>query len=237
MARMLTSLVKFEINSKCKNANCVQDAKEFKTMEVTEVQSGRPMLLEEDSHGTYFFNSKDLNLLAHLGELKNVGVTSFKIEGRNKSVFYVANVVRAYRRVLDAIENKKTVQEIKKETLWASKELDKLANRGYTKGFLLGNEPEHGFSGQQTNEQFQFVGEVLEVSGSELKVKIHNFIRVGDAIEIVSREKNTPVKIRSILNEDKEEVASAHGGHGKLYFLNIDKKNIEPLSLMRKINK
>ncbi|KKQ11893.1 MAG: Peptidase U32 [Candidatus Moranbacteria bacterium GW2011_GWE1_36_7] len=43
----------------------------FKTMEVEEVQSGRPILLEEDSHGTYFFNSKDLNLLSHLRELRN----------------------------------------------------------------------------------------------------------------------------------------------------------------------
>src|SRR3989339_589468 len=69
-----------------------KEIEEYKTMEVEEVQSGRPVLLEEDSHGTYFFNSKDLNLLSHLQELRSAGVTSFKIEGRNKSVFYVSNV-------------------------------------------------------------------------------------------------------------------------------------------------
>ena len=212
-----------------------QSSGESFTMEVEEVQSGRPVLLEQDSHGTYFFNSKDLNLISYLEELRDAGVTSFKIEGRNKSVFYVANVVRAYRSVLDAIEKKKNKQEIKKVQKWASNELDKLANRGYTKGFLLGNEPEHGFNGQQINEQFQFVGEILESNGAQLKVKIHNFLKQGDAIEIITKEKNIPVKVEMIYNQDMEQVVSAHGGHGKLYFLKINKKDIEPLSLMRKI--
>ena len=214
-----------------------QSLDEYKMMEVEEVQSGRPVLLEQDSHGTYFFNSKDLNLLSHLEELKNAGVTSFKIEGRNKSVFYVANVVRAYRKVLNAIEEGKTTQEIKKAARWSAKELDKLANRGYTKGFLLGNEPEHGFQGQQINEQFQFVGEVFESIGNKLTVKIHNFVRPGDSIEIVMRDKNVPVKIKMIYNQDMEAVDSAHGGHGNLYYLLINKKDIEPMSLMRKVNR
>lgn len=227
-------------NDKCSESeeklSVIGDELSVKMMEVEEVQSGRPVILEEDSHGTYFFNSKDLNLLEHLLELKKAGVDSFKIEGRNKSVFYVANVVRAYRSVLDAIEAGKTAQEMRKITKWATQELDKLANRGYTKGFLLGQEPEHGFSGQQNNEKFQFVGEILEVDGNRLKVKIHNVVRPGDGIEIVTKEKNVSVKIKMIYNQDMEQVASAHGGHGKYYFIDINKKGIEPLSLMRKIN-
>ncbi|KKP96236.1 MAG: Peptidase U32 [Candidatus Moranbacteria bacterium GW2011_GWD2_36_12] len=207
----------------------------FKTMEVEEVQSGRPILLEEDSHGTYFFNSKDLNLLSHLRELRNAGVTSFKIEGRNKSVFYVANVCRAYRSVLSAIESKKTALEARKIEKWASKELDKLANRGYTKGFLLGNEPEHGFEGQQANGDFQFVGEILASSGAEITAKIHNVVKPGDKLEIIDKEKNIAIKVLAIYNQDREEVSSAHGGHGKLYFLKINKKDVQPYSLLRKI--
>lgn len=208
----------------------------FKTMEVAEVQSGRPVLLEEDSHGTYFFNSKDLNLLDYLQELRNAGVTSFKIEGRNKSVFYVANVCRAYRSVLDAIESKKTAGEIKKIAKAAAKELDKLANRGYTKGFLLGNEPEHGFSGQQKTGEFQFVGEILASSDNELTAKIHNVVKPGDTLEVVTKEKNIAIKIKKILNKDREEVVSAHGGHGNLYYVIVNKKDIEPYSLLRKVN-
>ena len=208
---------------------------EYKTMEVEEVQSGRPVLLEEDSHGTYFFNSKDLNLISYLQELKEAGVTSFKIEGRNKSVFYVANVVRAYRMVIDAIEGGKTKAEIKKIEKNAIKELEKLANRGYTKGFLLGNEPEHGFQGQQANGDFQFVGEILAVTGKRLTAKIHNVVRRGDKLEIVSKNKNIAVVIQRILNNENEEVESAHGGHKNLYFLEVNKKDIQPYSLLRKI--
>lgn len=215
--------------------NLKQDVSQYKTMEVQEVQSGRPVLLEEDSHGTYFFNSKDLNLLSHLEELKNAGVTSFKIEGRNKSVFYVANVCRAYRSVLDAIESKKTAPEKRKIEKWAQKELEKLANRGYTKGFLLGNEPEHGFEGQQNNEKFQFVGEILENVGGLLTAKIHNVVKSGDSLEVVTKEKNISVKVKTIFNDEMEEVESAHGGHGKLYFLKTSKKDIEPFSLLRKV--
>lgn len=208
-----------------------------KTLEVEENQSGRPMLLEEDSHGTYFFNSKDLNLLKHLAELKDAGVDSFKIEGRNKSVYYVANVVRAYRKVLDAIESRASQAEIKKVQKWASGELDKLANRGYTEGFLLGWEPEHNFGGQQTNEQFQFVGEILENNQDVLTIKIHNALKTGDSIEIITKEKNISAQIRSIYNHENEAVASAHGGHRNLYYLKLNKKAVQPLSLMRKINK
>ncbi|NTW26986.1 MAG: U32 family peptidase [Candidatus Moranbacteria bacterium] len=217
------------------NKGGLQNVGECKTMEVEEVQSGRPVLLEEDSHGTYFFNSKDLNLLAHLQELRNAGVTSFKIEGRNKSVFYVANVCRAYRSVLDAIEGEKTAQAISKIEKLAAKNLEKLANRGYTKGFLLGNEPEHGFGGQQSNGEFQFVGEILASDGKELTAKIHNVVKPGDTLEIITKEKNIAVKIGAIYNKDREEVVSAHGGHKDIYYIKIDKNNIEPYSLLMKI--
>lgn len=219
------------------NYKAKSEVSHYKTLEVQESQSLRPVILEEDSHGTYFFNSKDLNLLEHLEQLKKAGVDSFKIEGRNKSVYYVANVARAYRNVLDAIEQKKSPAEIKKITRWASNELDKLANRGYTKGFLLGNEPQHNFDGQQTNEKFQFVGEVLENNDGEIKVKIHNAVKTGDTIEIITKEKNIPIKIKTIYNHEHEEVTSAHGGHGNVYYVKINKRDIEPMSLLRKINK
>jgi putative protease len=212
-----------------------KDVREYKTMEVEEVQSGRPILLEEDSHGTYFFNSKDLNLLQHLQELREAGVKSFKIEGRNKSVFYVANVCRSYRSVLDAIEAGDSNVKIRQIEKMAAKELDKLANRGYTKGFLLGNEPEHGFVGQQSNGEFQFVGEILASKENELTVKIHNVVKVGDMLEVIMKDKNVSIKIKTILNNEREIVESAHGGHKNLYYIIVNKKGIEPYSLLRKI--
>ncbi len=214
-----------------------KNSKEFKKMSVKEVQSGTEMDLEEDGHGTYFFNSKDMNLIKHLTEMRKAGVVAFKIEGRTKSAFYVASVTRAYRKVLDAIIAKKSAVEIKKIQKWAETELNKLANRGYTEGFLLGNDPEHGFSGQQFRDQFQFVGEVLASDGNQITAKIHNALCKEDKIEIITPEKNISVKIQAIYNENKKEVASAHGGHTKLYVLEINRQDIQPLSLIRKINK
>ena len=208
-----------------------------KSMEIAEVQSGREIELEEDSHGTYFFNSRDLNLIAHLKELRDAGVVAFKIEGRNKSAYYVANVTRAYRQMIDAIESKKSAGEIKKIQRWAEKELEKTANRGYTKGFLFGNEPEHEFEGNQSINEFQFVGEVVASQGKELTVKIHNALRKNDKIEIITSEKNIPIKILGVYNKDREEVASAHGGHDDLYFLKINRADVSPYSLLRKVVK
>lgn len=66
-----------------------------------EKRPGEFFPIEEDDHGTFIMNAKDLNMLAHLRALADAGVDSIKIEGRNKKAFYVATVVGAYRRVLD----------------------------------------------------------------------------------------------------------------------------------------
>lgn len=206
-----------------------------KSMTVKEIQGGEEIELEEDSHGTYFFNSKDLNLIKHLAKLKAAGVSAFKIEGRAKSAFYVAITTRAYRKVRDAIEAGKSATEIKKIQKWAKAELDKLANRGYTEGFLLGNEPEHNFFNRETNNKFQFVGEVLESKGCRLVIKAHNALHKKDKIEIITPEKSVPVKILAIFDENEKMVSSAHSGHDHLYILKINKHGIKPLSLIRKI--
>jgi putative protease len=214
--------------------NVKEEPAEVKTVGLEEVQGRYGIDLEEDKQGTYFFNSKDLKLLEHLKELMDAGVYSFKIEGRNKSVFYVAAVVRAYRRVVDALEeglNDKTLKKIVREE---TKELDKIMNRGYTKGFLLGYEPEHNFYQTHVSGGFQFVGEILESDGL-LKVKVHNAIYPDDSLEILGKEKNTSVKILEIFDEKKQTVTSAHGGHGNLYYLKVNKKNIEAPALIRKI--
>lgn len=223
-------------NPKSKFQDSNKDSGRYIAGKVREIKSGQEIELEEDSHGTYFFNSKDLNLIEHLKELKDAGVTSFKIEGRSKSVYYVVCVTRAYRKVLDAIESGKMRKEIKKIQKWAQNELEKLSNRGYTKGFLFGNEAGQNLSGQQSNEQYQFVGEVVQSNKKELKVKIHNALRKGDALEIITGERNIPIKALKIYNKNKDEVESAHGGHDSLYYIETDKKDIKPLSLIRKLN-
>ncbi|MFC1609249.1 U32 family peptidase [Patescibacteria group bacterium] len=206
---------------------------EIKEMKVTDRMKEHEIELEEDQHGTYFFNSKDMNLLTHLKDLADAGVESFKIEGRNKSVYYLAFVMRAYRNVLDAIIAGKDAEGvIKKE----QENLDSLVHRGYTTGFLLAQEPEHNFENSHSGSKYEFVGEILNKNEDGLyEVKVHNAIRSEDEIELVSKTGNEKIEIQKMINEKEEKVESAHGGHGANYYFKIDKKDIEPMSLLRRV--
>jgi putative protease len=193
--------------------------------------------LEEDKHGTYFFNSLDLNLLAHLDKLKKAGIVSFKIEGRNKSAYYVAIVCRAYRKVLDALENKLSSKQIKKIIEDHQKELNKLTHRGYTNGFLFGHNPKHDFEKSHKSCDWEFVGEVVTSKEKTLTVRVHNAIYLRNRLEIIDPDKNISIKIKKILNQQNQEVKSAHGGHGNVYYFETDKTKIKTGSLLRRVVK
>jgi U32 family peptidase len=196
---------------------------------LSEELKGYEVDLEEDRHGTYFFNSYDLNLIEYVKDLIDAGVDCLKIEGRAKSAYYVAIVTRAYRKVLNSIGSKNLKKVIKEQKT----ELDNLVNRGYTTGFLLGNEPEHNFSGENFGNKFQFVGEILGNDGNMNIVKVHNEIHSRDNLEAITPEKNIPVKIKKICNNEMREMKEAHGGHNKSYFLKFD-KILPERSLIRK---
>jgi putative protease len=220
--------------------------------------------LEEDKHGTYFFNSKDLNLLNYLNELKNAGVDSFKIEGRNKSVYYLAIVLRAYRKVLDTIETPvksakggpatqefngvhlvksansgaEQFNRVKKIIKEQQKELKNLFHRGYTSGFLLEKEPEHNFVDSHQKATHQFVGEIVGQEKKLLRIKPHNAIYLKDKLEIITPKNNFSIKIRKIFNKNKKEAKSAHGGEtGFSYLQAVDNSKLAKIGEFTLIRK
>jgi len=88
------------------------------------------MPMEEDEHGTYIMNSRDLRAVEHIQRLVDIGIDSLKIEGRTKSIYYVSRVSQAYRKAIDdAVAGREF-----DTTLLA--ELENLASRGYTDGFF-----------------------------------------------------------------------------------------------------
>ena len=88
------------------------------------------MSIEEDEHGTYVMNSKDLRAIEHVQRLVEIGVDSLKIEGRTKSPYYVARTSQAYRAAIDdAVAGRALNPELLGQ-------LEGLANRGYTSGFF-----------------------------------------------------------------------------------------------------
>lgn len=126
--------------------------------------------IEEDEHGTYILNSRDLCLINHLDELVAAGVASLKIEGRVKSAYYVAGVVHAYRQALDGI---------KRDYLT---ELDKISHRPYTLGFTFGKEPTQYYPASREEQSYEFIGLV----NGDTTMILKNKVQTGDTLEILS---------------------------------------------------
>lgn len=211
------------MNNKSANlGDCTQPCR-WKYKTVRDEKDRYEMNVEEDRHGTYFFNSYDMNLISHMEDLVKAGISSMKIEGRAKSVCYVAVVTRAYRKVIDAIVETRHASSVRKVILEQKKELDNLVHRGYSTGFLLEQEPAHNFEGKLFGAKVEFVGEMRGVEGKLNIMKIHNAVLKNDKIEAITPEKNIAIKIKKIFNDQKKEISEAHGGHKKLYYFEFDK--------------
>ena len=182
---------------------CVQACR-WKYM-VREVSREDELEVQEDARGSYIFNSKDLNMLSHLQELKEAGVDSIKIEGRMKSAYYVATVINAYRRALDILPNKPD------ETL--CKELCKASHRRYTTGFYLKDEQKHFVEDSMPVQESMFVAMVKsDCKDGMVELEMRNKFSVGDELEVLSAYKeifNKTLKIEKIINSKNEEVESA----------------------------
>ena len=165
---------------------CVQACRwEYSINEIN--RKGQEYPITQDERGTYILNSKDLNMLAHIKELKEAGVTSFKIEGRMKSPYYVATVTNAYRRALDELErdgeNYTTNETLEKELLKAS-------HRKYTTGFNFKDkfaEESECIESSYPVQTHEFMAIVLEdEKDGFVKVEQRNRFAIGDKLEILS---------------------------------------------------
>jgi len=142
-------------------------------------------IIEEDERGSYILNSKDLNMLRHLEELKAAGVTSFKIEGRAKSQFYVGVVVNAYRRAIDGGAS---------DDLMAS--LDILSNREYTTGFYFGHENMQNYVSSRAVGNADFMAVVIDKKDGGVVLEQRNRFKKGDILKIVSPNDIADIDLR-----------------------------------------
>ena len=136
--------------------------------------------VEEDERGTYIFNSKDLNMSAHLNEMAEAGVCSFKIEGRMKSEYYLATVINAYRRCMDSGFS----PTVERELLTAS-------HRDYTTAYTLGeNHATVNYTDSQAKGDCDYIGNVLAGGNGSAVVEMRGRFKVGDRLEILSPTDN-----------------------------------------------
>ncbi len=174
-------------------------------------EEGRPgqlMPLMEDEHGTYIMNSKDLRAVEQVEKLTRIGVDSLKIEGRTKSLYYVARTAQTYRRAIDdAVAGRPFNPQL-------ITELEGLANRGYTSGFLE-RRPAQDYQNYETGHSVatrsQFVGEVKAVRDGWAEVETKNRFAVGDWIEIIHPQGNRTVRLETMKNAEGEPVQVAAG--------------------------
>ncbi len=177
---------------------------------------GEMMPIFEDEHGTYIMNSKDLRAVQHIERLVKIGVDSLKIEGRTKSVYYVARTAQIYRQAIDDAMAGKAFDP----TLIGK--LDNLANRGYTDGFYQRHptqEQQNYLHGYSSSERQQYVGEVTGIDQDRqlLKVNVKNRFAAGDRLELITPSGNREFVLEQLWDQQLESVDVAPGSGHQVY--------------------
>jgi putative protease len=150
---------------------------------VEETRPEQAFGIEEDSHGTYIMNSRDLCLLEQIPELIRAGVDSMKIEGRMKTLYYVAAVTRVYRAAIDAYCA--DPEHYACDPLWRE-ELDKVSHRPYTTDFLPPHDATIHHEDSRYRRSHDFLGIVREqLSATEFMIEGRNRFECGDSIEVI----------------------------------------------------
>jgi putative protease len=176
------------------------------------MRPGQLMPIEEDEHGTYILNSKDLRAIEHVQQLVAMGVNSLKIEGRTKSAYYVARTCQSYRQ---AIDDAVAGRPLDPRLLSA---LEGLANRGYTAGFYE-RHPDQDYQnylrGHSESERSLYVGDVMGYEADGMaRIAVKNRFSLGDRLEVIHPGGNLEIQLETLLNREGVPVEVAPGsGH------------------------
>lgn len=181
----------------------------YKYYLMEEKRPGEYFPIEETEGGTYIMNSKDMKTISFVEKLIEAGITSLKIEGRVKSAYYIATVVRAYRRAIDSYlkdpENYKFDESLDEEVISSS-------HRPFTSGFYFGNPMEDG---QYNNNQVAipkstFKGEVHEAKDGRIYFTLKNGLNEGETVSIMGPEGDVIVEVKDLRNDENKHVERAN---------------------------
>ncbi|MGG7177268.1 peptidase U32 family protein [Clostridium paraputrificum] len=188
---------------------CAQSCR-WKYSLVEEKRANEYFPIEEDSNGTYIMNSKDLSMIEYIPELMEAGISSLKIEGRNKSEYYVAIVVNAYRQAIDLYYSDPENYKLPKELY---DELYKVSHREYSTGFFF-NEPKSDGQIYHTNDHVREYDMVAIVHEYDEETQIatckqRNKFVLGDRVEILSpNSMSESFIVEELYNEEGEKIDS-----------------------------
>lgn len=177
------------------------------------------MPVYENERGTYIFNSKDLCMIEHIGDLIDAGIDSFKIEGRMKTALYVATVARTYRKAID--DYLESPEKYQQNMDWYREQIKSCTYRQFTTGFYFGKPDEN----TQIYDSNTYINECIYLGIAEritedgrAYFQQKNKFCVGDSIEIMKPNgENVPVKVLKLETEEGEEVESCPHSRQMLY--------------------
>ncbi len=177
---------------------------------VNKTYGEQEMVIEEDEHGSHLISSKDICLLPHLDKLMKAGIDAFKIEGRNKSEYYLAVVTRVYREAIDSFARDGKIN------LELTKEIAKTNNRGFFSGFYF---PDLGEQSEVLNDRdsdvrHYYAANIVSAEGSCISVKVKGKIKTGDSLRLLTAEYGGEqlLKVKGIVNQRKKNVTEISSG-------------------------
>lgn len=166
---------------------------------------------DNNTNHDYAFSSKDLNMIDYISDMMDLGIESYKVEGRMKSLYYIATVANAYRTIMD----KKINGTLKPDDIdYYKKVLNRVSNRENIAQFYNGVPSVEGqyYSGRQEVSNQDFLGVIVsyDKNKNEAIIEQRNKFSVGDTIEVFGPKTNVQnFKIEYIINEDNEQMDSA----------------------------
>lgn len=178
------------LSNRCANlGDCAQTCRWKYNVYVTEVNNPESrMNIDFDERGTYLFSSKDLCLIKRIPDIITMGVDSLKIEGRLKTDYYLATVVRAYRRAIDECYDLIQNNEAEKYDYTSYlEELGKVKTRGLSEFYYIdeNNQDIHDFDGQSENVGYEYAGKVMDASDDITIIEIKNKLSIGDKLDVL----------------------------------------------------
>lgn len=167
--------------------------------------------LDEDENGSYLMNSKDLCAIDSLEQIRDAGVCSFKVEGRSKSVYYLAMITRAYRGAIDDLAAGKPFNKEHLRDIFAT------SNRGFIEGFLHGNPGVNGQEYATSNSEYsayRYTGIVrgYDPQAKRMKVEVRNLLKVDGSYELCLPDRTIAIEVKELFDAQGTPAAEIHGG-------------------------
>lgn len=214
--------------------DCAQPCR-YKYHLVEEKRPGEYFPIEEHDEGTFIMNSKDLCMIEHIDEMIEAGIASLKIEGRVKSEYYLATVIRSYRMAIDAYYRDPENYKYDPSLL---EEIKKVSHRDFTTGFFFGqaNENSQVYKDNSYIRGYDFVGIVLDYDEDTkiATIEQRNRVFVGEEIEIFGPGvKHFDYKIEKMLDDKDREIDVANKAK-QIFKIKIDQPIKKGFILRRK---